>query len=207
MGCTDAKTSGKPRKTYAFAIGCPKVREELINPQVLVESSQTTLSPDPEKPLREQVIDLIARKGYSRREEPFQLSSGELSHDYIDCRYAVEHGADLRLVAEAVIELTESLGIPFDAVGGLTLGADSTAHAVALIAGKRWFSVRKEAKRHGKQKMIEGAVLTSEDRILLVEDVATTGDSTMKAVFALEEIGASIVLTVPIVDRGELTRS
>jgi len=173
--------------------------------QVLVEASQTP--PSPEKPLREQVIALIANKGYSRREEPFQLSSGEWSQDYIDCRYAVEEGDDLRMVADAVIQLAESLGIEFDAVGGLTLGADSTAHAVALVARKRWFSVRKEAKKHGKQKMIEGAALTADDRILLVDDVATTGDSIMKAVHALEEIGASIVLTVPIVDRGDLTRS
>lgn len=175
-----------------------------MKPQALVEPAQM---PSPEKSLREQVIDLIARKGYSRRDEPFQLSSGEWSHDYIDCKYAVEEGDDLKLVAEAVIDLADRLGITFDAVGGLTLGADSTAHAIALVGRKRWFSVRKETKKHGKQKMVEGANLSPKDRILLVDDVATTGESIMKAVHALEEIGANIVLTVPVVDRGDVTRA
>jgi orotate phosphoribosyltransferase len=163
------------------------------------------ITPADEKTLREQVVELIRNKGYKYRETPFLLSAGEWSHDYVDCKLAVERGDHLRLVAEAVLQAARDLGAEFDAVGGLTMGADSTAHAIALIAGKRWFSVRKEPKEHGKQKMIEGAALAPGTPVLLVDDVATTGGSIMKAVRALEEVGAQIVLAIPLVDRGEVT--
>jgi orotate phosphoribosyltransferase len=156
--------------------------------------------------LRTQVVDLVSRFGHERRDEPFKLSSAGWSHDYVDGKRAVAQGARLKLVGEAIAELARSLGIVFDAVGGMTMGADPIALAVAMTTDAQWFSVRKEAKRHGRQRRIEGAELAEGDRVLLVEDVTTTGSSILEALDALEEIGAVVVLATPLVDRGELTR-
>lgn len=68
--------------------------------------------------------DLVKTRGYEHREEAFMLASGKQSHDYIDGKYAVDHGDGLAVVASAVIDLAQANGIVFDAVGGLTMGAD-----------------------------------------------------------------------------------
>ena len=154
--------------------------------------------------IRRAVVQLVLDKGYVRREEPFQLSSGEMSHDYVDAKTAIALGRDLRLVAQAVLDLAATSGVEFDAVGGLTMGADPLAHALAVLADKRWFAVRKEAKQHGKQRSIEGAELAPGEKVLLVDDVITTGSSSLKALDAIEAIGAEVVLATCIVDRGKL---
>jgi len=150
------------------------------------------------------VVQLVLDKGYVRRDEPFRLSSGEMSHDYVDAKKAIALGRDLRLVAQAVLDLAGREAIEFEAVGGLTMGADPLAHAIAVLADKRWFAVRKEAKQHGKQRSIEGAELSPGEKVLLVDDVITTGSSSLKALDALEEVGAEVVLATCIVDRGKL---
>jgi len=83
------------------------------------------------------------------------------------------------------------------------MGADAIAHAVAVLTDKRWFSVRKEPKRHGKQKLIEGAELVAGERVLVVDDVVTTGKSISQAIDAIEKEGALVVLAISLVDRGE----
>lgn len=155
---------------------------------------------------REAVVALVAKWGYERREEPFELSSGFRSRDYIDGKRAISSSSRLRLVGRAVLDVAREMQIEFDAVGGLTMGADPLALAVALAADdeKAWFSVRKEAKRHGKQKLVEGAELGPESRVLLVDDVVTSGRSIIKALDAIKrDTAASIVLGVALVDRGE----
>ena len=97
---------------------------------------------------------LVRRFGYERREEPFQLSSGGWSHDYVDGKHAMASGPALRQVSQAVID---SVDFEFDAVGGPTMGADAVAHGVALLSGRAWFSVRKEAKGHGREAWVEGS--------------------------------------------------
>src|SRR2546428_12784539 len=92
--------------------------------------------------LRARLLELVMTRGYVRRDEPFQLSSGEWSRDYIDAKRAMSSGADLRLVAEAVLALAEQRKATFDAIGGLTMGADAPAHAVSVLNGCAWFSVR-----------------------------------------------------------------
>ena len=87
---------------------------------------------DPE--VRRQLAALVRERGYERRDEPFQLTSGGWSHDYVDGKHAVARGDALRLACQAVID---SVGEPFDAVGGPTMGADALAHGVALLAGHR----------------------------------------------------------------------
>ena len=106
-----------------------------------------------------EAFDLIRTRGYEHREEPFKLASGQLSHDYIDGKYAIDTGERLTVVTRAIADLAAMNGIEFDAVGGLTMGADSIAIGVAIVTGKAWFSVRKEQKSRGREQWIEGTRL------------------------------------------------
>ena len=151
----------------------------------------------------DEVVTVIRERGWVRRAQAFQLSSGDWSHDYVDGKRALAGGAELRLAAEAVVARAAALGIAFDAVGGLTMGADPLAHAVAVVSGVRWFAVRKESKQHGRGRLIEGAELAPGTSVLLVEDVVTTGRSMLQALDAIEATGAHVVLAVTLLDRGE----
>lgn len=152
--------------------------------------------------MKRKILTILFERGYEHREEKFRLSSGEWSHDYVDVKRALSDGIGLRAAGEALIQLASSKGLEFDSVGGLTMGADALAHSVALISGVRWFSVRKEAKSHGRQKLIEGSEIASGERVFLVDDVVTTGASIIKALEALEPIGAKVVLASSLLDRG-----
>jgi orotate phosphoribosyltransferase len=154
--------------------------------------------------LRAGVLTVLRERGWVRRAEPFQLSSGDWSHDYVDGKRALAGGDELRLAAEAVVALAASAGVAFDAVGGLTMGADPLAHAVAVVSGARWFSVRKKSKQHGRGRLVEGAELGPGTSVLLVEDVVTTGRSMLQALDAVEATGASVVLAVTLLDRGDV---
>jgi orotate phosphoribosyltransferase len=149
-------------------------------------------------------FDLIRTRGYEHREEPFRLASGQLSHDYIDGKYAVDTGERLAIVSRAVADLAEMNGIEYDAVGGLTMGADPLAHGVAMVTGKAWFSVRKEQKQRGREQWIEGTRLQPGMRVLLVDDVISTGGSTEKAFERVTEAGAVVTGVIPMVDRGDV---
>jgi orotate phosphoribosyltransferase len=149
-------------------------------------------------------FDLIRTRGYEHREEPFRLASGQLSHDYIDGKYAVDTGERLAVVSRAVADLAVTNGIEFDAVGGLTMGADPLAHGVAMVTGKAWFSVRKEQKQRGREQWIEGTRLQPGMRVLLVDDVISTGGSTEKAFERVTEAGAVVTGVIPMVDRGDV---
>ena len=151
----------------------------------------------------QQAFDLIRTRGYEHRTEPFKLASGQLSHDYIDGKYAVDTGARLTIVSRAVADLAAMNGIEFDAVGGLTMGADPLAHGVAIVTDKAWFSVRKEQKQRGREQWIEGTRLTAGTRVLLVDDVISTGGSTALAFDRATEAGAVVTGIFPMVDRGE----
>ena len=156
--------------------------------------------------LRDEVVELVRELGHEKRDEAFTLSSGETSYDYIDGKRAIAQGRALRTAAQAIIELAKARDAEFDAVGGLTMGADPLAHAVALLSDTSWFAVRKEPKKHGKQKLIEGAVLAPGVRVLVVDDVVTTGKSILQAIEAITELGADVTLAVTLVDRGDLAR-
>jgi orotate phosphoribosyltransferase len=155
--------------------------------------------------LRESLIEVLRQRAHEHRDTPFQLSSGEWSYDYIDGKRALAAGPDLRLAAEAVLAVATDARVSFDAVGGLTLGADPIAHAVALISDLQWFSVRKNRKPHGKQRLIEGAELGPGTSVLLVDDVVTFGTSITTALDAIEAAGARVVLAIALMDRGNAT--
>ncbi|MDP9073748.1 MAG: orotate phosphoribosyltransferase [Actinomycetota bacterium] len=149
---------------------------------------------------RHRVAQLVREQGYERREEPFRLTSGGLSHDYVDGKHAIATGAGLALVCQAVIDV---VGEPFDSVGGPTMGADAMAHGVALLSGRGWFSVRKEPKGHGRHSWVEGTRLAEGDRVVFVEDVVSTGASLLRAVDRVVDLGVTIVAAVTLLDRSQ----
>ena len=132
------------------------------------------------------------------------LSSGKEADYYVDLRrITLDHQA-APLVGEVMLELTKELD--FDAVGGLTLGADPVATAMMHVAVSKGraldsFVVRKEGKAHGLQRRIEGPDVAGK-RVLAVEDTSTTGGSVLTAVEALKEAGAIVVGVAVIVERG-----
>lgn len=147
---------------------------------------------------RQSLAQLVLATGYERREEPFQLTSGGWSHDYVDGKYAIATGSALRQASQAVVDL---LGDSFDSVGGPTMGADALAHGVAMVAGCSWFSVRKEAKGHGRGAWVEGARLKPGDTVVMVEDVVSTGASLLRAADKVRELGAEVVAATALLDR------
>jgi orotate phosphoribosyltransferase len=154
--------------------------------------------------LKQRVVQIVRDNGYRRLDTPVRLASGEMSLDYIDGKRALARGADLRVACEALLALVDAEGIRFDAVGGLTLGADQFAHVAAVLSDTSWFVVRKAVKDHGTKKKVEGADLKPGVAVLLVDDVVTTGGSILEALEAVAETGARVAMAVTLVDRGEV---
>jgi orotate phosphoribosyltransferase len=136
--------------------------------------------------------------------EPVILSSGERADWYIDLRRVLLDGSFAPLAGRVMLETTADLA--FDAVGGLTLGADPVATAMMHAAGAAGrkldaFVVRKTEKAHGMQRRIEGPDVAGR-RVLAVEDTSTTGNSVLTAVDVLLAAGAEVVGVAAVVDRG-----
>jgi orotate phosphoribosyltransferase len=132
------------------------------------------------------------------------LSSGKEADYYVDLRRITLDATAAPLVGEVMLDLTKDLD--FDAVGGLTLGADPVATAMMHVAAQKGrkldaFVVRKSEKAHGLQRRIEGPDVKGR-RVLAVEDTSTTGGSVLTAVEALKEAGAIVVGVAVIVERG-----
>ena len=132
------------------------------------------------------------------------LSSGKEADYYIDLRRVTLDAVAAPLVGQAMLDATKDLD--YEAVGGLTLGADPVATAMmhmAKVNGRALnsFVVRKEGKAHGLQRRIEGPDVAGK-RVLAVEDTSTTGGSVLTAVEALEQAGAIVVGVAVVVDRG-----
>jgi orotate phosphoribosyltransferase len=132
------------------------------------------------------------------------LSSGREADSYVDLRRVTLHHAAAPLVGRVMLALTADW--PYEAVGGLTLGADPVAAAMlhaASGAGRKLdaFVVRKAGKAHGLQRRIEGPDVTDRS-VLAVEDTSTTGASVLTAVEALREAGAAVAGVAVVVDRG-----
>ncbi len=150
---------------------------------------------------RDQLIDAVKRLAVVHQK--VTLSSGREADYYVDMRRVTLDGAAAPLVGRVLRKLTADLD--YDAVGGLTLGADPVATAMlhaAAAAGERLdaFVVRKAQKAHGLQRLIEGTEVAGR-RVLAVEDTSTTGGSVLTAVQALRDAGADVVGVAVIVDR------
>ncbi|MCC7201950.1 MAG: orotate phosphoribosyltransferase [Nitrospirae bacterium] len=153
-----------------------------------------------------ELTDLILEKSLKVADEPvFELSSGRKSNLYIDCRKTTKNARGAYLIGNIIYEKISGLDV--DAIGGLTMGADPVADAVAytsVLKGKliNSFSVRKKAKEHGLKRVIEGDV-KSGDRVVIVDDVATTGQSTIEAIENARAGGLTVVKVIILVDRQE----
>ena len=157
-----------------------------------------TTPADDRQQLRQDILDKAVVHGR------VVLSSGKEADYYVDLRRVTLDGATAPVVGRVMLELTA--GLDYDAVGGLTLGADPVATAMlhaAAAQGRRLdaFVVRKSEKAHGLQRRIEGPDVAGR-RVLAVEDTSTTGGSVLTAVEALREAGAEVVGVAVIVERG-----
>ena len=165
-------------------------------------SADAAVSGDLEAARRE-LHELLAERAFTFGD--FVLSSGRRSDFYFNGKQVTLDGRGLYLVSLLVLERCRVLGI--DAIGGLTLGADPIASGVAALSGPdrplRAFIVRKEVKEHGTGALIEGPPLRAGDRVMVVDDVITTGGSLLKAVDALAGEPVEIVETLAVVDRQE----
>ena len=151
--------------------------------------------------MKQQLIQHIQRLAVIHQR--VTLASGKEADYYVDMRRVTLDGEAAPLVGRVMRELTADLD--FDAVGGLTLGADPVATAMlhsAAAAGQRLdaFVVRKEAKQHGLQRRIEGTDVRGR-KVLVVEDTSTTGGSALTAVDAVREAGGEVVAVAVVVDR------
>lgn len=154
---------------------------------------------------RERLCRLLAERSF--RTGDFELASGRRSTFYIDCRTTTLHAEGLALTGCVALDLLEGEGLQPDVIGGLTMGADPIACAVAVESWRRGrpihaFSVRKETKRHGQGRRIEGCFEPGA-RAVVVEDVITTGGSALRACAAVREAGGSVLAVLAVVDRGE----
>ena len=155
---------------------------------------------------REELAEIIRTN--SLRRGDFVLSSGKKANYYLDCRLTTLHPRGALLIARLILQRIRQLKIQADAIGGLTLGADPIAAAVAVVselegAPLRAFIVRKEAKAHGMQRFIEGWDGLPGSKVVVVDDVCTTGDSILRACDKAEEAGYSVAATFCVVDREE----
>src|SRR5262245_42022629 len=135
---------------------------------------------------KERLIELVAKRAY--REGEFTLASGRKSNFYFDSKPILLDGEGARVVARLILAEIARLGLNPDAIGGTELGAVPIACAVsahAPLPAPRVFIVRKQPKAHGTGKVIEGQVGRG-DRVIVVEDVVTTGESTLRSLRAVE---------------------
>lgn len=154
---------------------------------------------------RNQLVRMLASR--SARRGDFTLSSGRRSTLYVDARLTTMSPDGLALIGPLALEAIRTAAWAVDSVGGLTLGADPVSYAIAYASASteqpvRSFTVRKEAKTHGTGQLIEGPFHTG-DRVVVIEDVITTGGSAARAVEAVRAAGGQVSGVLAVVDREE----
>ncbi len=158
-----------------------------------------------EATLLKRLRELLRERSVTRGD--FVLASGKHSQYYIDARRTTMSGAGLAVIGPLGLGRIRTRGWRPTSVGGLTLGADPVAYAIALAAQAQGvaldaFSVRRQAKTHGTGRRIEGC-FSSGDAVVVVEDVITTGQSAGDAVAAIREAGGTVLGVLAVVDREE----
>ena len=154
-------------------------------------------------PLIQSLIDLVGSQALQRG--TFRLASGREAHFYLDAKQVVLEAHGSMLVGRAILERLATLGAMPDAVGGLSMGADPVTSAVVTMAGVegiplKGFLIRKEAKGHGTQRFVEGPVQPG-NRVVIVEDVITTGGSSLLAIDRSQEFGLIVERVITVIDR------
>jgi len=156
--------------------------------------------------MKKRLIELIIEKAFKYSKEPvFKLVSGRMSNYYFNCKAVTLHPEGMYLIGNLIFDLIKDMDIK--GIGGLTLGADPIASAAAYtlyLKGKpvEAFVVRKTPKSHGTMQWIEGNVKKG-DRVVIVDDVITTGKSTIEAINRAKEEGLEIVKVIALIDRQE----
>jgi orotate phosphoribosyltransferase len=150
---------------------------------------------------RQNLLSTLAHKSFRLGE--FKLSSGGTSDYYIDCRTTTLDAKGSRLTGEVFLEEIRQRGWNPQAIGGLTMGADPIVVAVSVVSGElNGFLVRKAEKQHGTGQRIEG-FREKGARVVIVDDVCTTGASTIQAIEAAREFGFNVVGAMCLVEREE----
>lgn len=152
---------------------------------------------------RDRLLQLLLER--SVRFGDFTLASGARSRYYVDCRTTTTHAEGQFLVGQLGWELLRGSGLHPDVVGGLTMGADPVAYAIAYtswLAGEpvHAFSVRKEPKQHGTGRRIEGCFEAGQ-QVVVIEDVVSTGGSALRAAEAVRSEGGEVLAVLAILDR------
>jgi orotate phosphoribosyltransferase len=156
--------------------------------------------------LKLRLIEIVLEKSFQYRDNPpFTLASGKQSNYYFNCKPTTMDPEGMNLIGKVLFEMLKDASVT--AVGGLTLGADPIANALSVISfqeGKpiKSFTVRKETKDHGTKSKIEGTLQKGE-RIVVLDDVITTGASTITAIEAVREAGLVIDRVIAFIDREE----
>jgi orotate phosphoribosyltransferase len=154
---------------------------------------------------RTELLDLLCRKSFHYSPEPvYRLASGQLSRFYVNCRPVTLNPRGMRLIGDLFFQ---RLNPSVRGIGGLTFGADPIAIATAFVselAGRpvQAFSIRKTRKDHGMVRWIEGE-LQAGDPVAVIDDVATTGGSTLQAIERARQEGLTVVQAIILVDRQE----
>ena len=151
------------------------------------------------------LVQLVAQKSVKRGR--FTLASGKISDIYIDVRMTSMSPEGLSQIGPLALQAIRSTGWSVDSIGGMTLGADPIAYAISYASSLygpplRAFTVRKDTKLHGTGKLIEGPFFQG-DRVVIVEDVITTGTSALRAIETVTNAGGYVQGVLALVDRKE----
>jgi orotate phosphoribosyltransferase len=156
--------------------------------------------------MKQALIELLCRKAFKYSPEPvFKLVSGKMSRYYVNCRPVTLSPRGMYLAGHLVFDALQKTGV--EAVGGLTFGADPIAVATAFVSELKAqpikaFSIRKQQKDHGIVKWVEGDLQAGE-RVAIIDDVATTGGSTIQAIQRARSEGLDVIQAVILIDRQE----
>lgn len=156
--------------------------------------------------IKERLARIILEKSFKFSDNPpFTLASGRKSHFYFNCKPTTLDPEGMNLIGHLLFNMIQDLDVT--AAGGLTLGADPMANALSVISFQRGkpvksFIVRKESKEHGTKSRIEGAVKAGEG-VVILDDVITTGGSTLAAIEAAREAGLDVKRVIALIDREE----
>ena len=157
---------------------------------------------------KERLIQIIRERSFQYSNTPiFKLTSGAVSSFYFNMKKTTQSPEGMHIVGKIVFEKIKELGLCPDAIGGLTLGADPIAYAVAMHSQIvkepiNAFVIRKEPKEHGLRLPVEGDIKAG-DHVIIVDDVVTTGGSTIKAINIADEYDLIIDAVIILVDRCE----
>jgi orotate phosphoribosyltransferase len=183
-----------------------RIQQYVSTALVCTQTNRGAEMEEGESIMKMELVDMLCRKSFQYSKEPkFRLVSGRMSRFYVNCKPTTLHPRGMQLVGHLMFDVLKDFDIV--GVGGLTFGADPIAMAASYTSQLKdhplyAFSIRKTRKDHGIIRWVEGDVHAG-DRVAIIDDVATTGGSTVRAVERAREEGLDVVRAVVLVDRQE----